>query len=197
MAKFKLRTLLVLMALACLGLVIGIQVYKYRQAVAVHRNAYLALQDRIDRHDQDVIRWLLADEETRQELETIDPVNPDLALGRSVVGRSMSIDPLELQRVYQYSWQRPDGSRRMGVQLRLDVEPNAHSLAPHRIVFQYPDNRVNREVAKLLGETFMDPDHFVVVHQPLEDPSRFNDSTLGTPGPEPPEVPITTYGGIR
>lgn len=164
--RLKLRTLLILVTLACASVWGGLQWWNYQQAVQVHREAFVRLQDRIHQYDQIIVRFLVEDAETRSQLEAIDPINPELALGRSVQGFSFSVEPFQLTRDYEFTWQPPDGSPRRGVSLSLHAEPEMNSLAPHRIFLNYPQNRWNEEAARRLTRELEDGDHFEFICEP-------------------------------
>ena len=109
--RFRLRTLLGMVTVACILLAVGASIVNRRNRLREHRATFLNVDDIVSSLDPELRQKILRMPAVVSQLQEANPVDPPMALGQSISGKSIAFGTFEFTRSFHYDWQLPDGSR--------------------------------------------------------------------------------------
>ncbi|TWT64935.1 hypothetical protein [Crateriforma conspicua] len=159
--KYKLRSLMAFVTVACVLLVIAIQIVAHQRRIQQWHTSFQTLYQ--DTQTRTLGPDLKAQLTSYPEMKTRDG-------GFIQINYGSGSETQDLAREFDYYWQLPDGTRSDGIRLTLDAERTKERLTAHVVHLRYEDHPLNNRIAQWIEKRLTSSEFVTVKHQTSKKP---------------------------
>ncbi len=165
--RFRLRTVLVVVTVACILMAVGQRIVSRRHRLREHHLAFSRVDSAVSSLDSKLRQKILGMPAVFSQIQQVNPVDPPMALAHSISGESMAFGTHQFTRSFHYDWQMPNGSRSEGIQITVSSVLKEDSFDAHVVRLTYETNNLNDAVASWIDEQLSQNAHVRVIHNKL------------------------------
>lgn len=193
--KYPLKWLLLLVTIVGVLVAWGVRIANHREKVALHQAAFSEAKAHVNALDNDLLSFVMSIPEIAEQLSATSPMNPEMALGKTMSGHSHSFGRPEFGKKYHLHWQLANGQRTPGVKLQVFSQRSEDVTEDHLIQISYIESPWNHKVATWLKQQLDDLEQVRIEERIAT--QEIVARRESEPAAEPSlDAPASTYGGV-